>query len=189
MNRQEQFITFYSQASHLVRARPLHQEDAPLLVDIFQHMTPESRYRRFHQTLDYVNPVRVLQEASSITQADPQRNWGLIAFTDLPDQKDVPIGAARFVRTKPNEAEVAISIRDDFQNLGIGSQLMRHLAAAAVEMGLQRLIADIQNDNAAIWRVFNSLPYQVLRIPDGVYSNIVISLTSPRDPAESYSPE
>jgi acetyltransferase len=181
MNHKEQFITFPSQNGHLISVRPLQFEDTPHLVDIFENMTAESRYRRFHQTTDGVSATRVQKEAADIAQADPQRNWGLIAFADLPGQKHVPIGAVRLVRTKPNEAEVAISIRDDFQKLGIGTRLMHMLAEAAQEMGLNRLVADIQNDNAAIWHVFNSLPYHVLRQPEGVYSNIVISLTSPRD--------
>jgi acetyltransferase len=162
-------------------------DDAPLLVDIFEHMTAQSRYRRFRQITDQVNPSRVRQEAINIAQADISNNWGLIAFADLPNRQNVPIGAVRFVRTTPYEAEVAISIRDDFQNVGIGTQLMHMLAKAAHKMGLQRLVAEIQNDNPAIWYVFKSLPYHVDRLPEGVFSNIVISLNLPRDMAGSIS--
>lgn len=176
MNHDDQFIIFHSRARHLIRVRTLRFDDAPLLVDIFDHMTPDSRYRRFHQTLDHVSATRVRQESINIAQADPNLNWGLIAFANLPKQQNVPIGAVRLVRTKPNEAEVAISIRDDFQNMGIGSKLMHMLAEAAQKMGLQRLTADIQNDNPAIWHVFKSLPYHIARHSQGVYSNIVINL-------------
>jgi acetyltransferase len=178
MNHEDHFITFRSRAGHMIRVRPIQFEDTSLLVDIFENMSPESRYRRFHQTMNQVNPTRVRQEAANIAQADSNRNWGLIAFADLPDRRNAPIGAVRLVRTEKNEAEVAISIRDDFQNVGIGTQLMRNLADTAKQMGLQRLVADIQNDNAAIWHVFKSLPYPVMRLPQGSYSNIVISLTS-----------
>ena len=187
MKVKDKTVTFRSRADHLVQVRPMRFDDAPLLVDIFEHMTAQSRYRRFHQTLEHVNPDRIRQEAINIAQAETSSNWGLIAFADLPDRQNVPIGAVRFVRTAPYEAEVAISIRDDFQNVGIGTQLMHMLAEAAHKMGLQRLVADIQNDNPAIWYVFKSLPYHVHRLPEGVCSNIVISLTSPRDMAGSIS--
>ncbi len=150
-------------------------------------MSAQSRYRRFRQTTDHVSPSRIRQEAANIAQADPGKNWGLIAFSDLPDRQNVPVGAVRFVRTAQYEAEVAISIRDDFQNVGIGTQLMHMLAEEAYKMGLRRLVADIQNDNPAIWYVFKSLPYHVHRLPEGVSSNIVISLTSPPDKAGSIS--
>lgn len=180
-------VSFFSRAGHLVHVRTMRFDDAPLLVNIFEHMTAESRYRRFHQTLDHVEPSRVQQEAINIAQAGSGSGWGLIAFTDLPDRQNVPIGAVRFVRTVPNEAEVAISLRDDFQNEGIGTQLMHILADSARKMGVKQLVADIQNDNPAIWHVFKSLPYHVLRQPEGLNSNVVISLTSPRDLASSIS--
>lgn len=88
----------------------------------------------------------------------------------------VPIGAVRFVETSPEEAEVAISIRDDYQNKGIGSRLMRLLVDEAQILGYRHLIAGIQNDNPAIWQVFSSLPYEVKRSPKGYCSDIVISL-------------
>ncbi len=177
MIQQQQITTFHSNAGHLIHVRRLQSDDAPFLVDIFEHMTSESRYRRYHQTLDHVSNNRIQQEALQIAQADPGKNRCLIAFTDLPGRAVVPIGAVRFVQTSPQEAEVAISIRDDFQNMGIGTQLMLLLAEEARDMGFRRLTADILNDNLAIWRVFNSLPYPVLRSPEGANSNLVITLS------------
>lgn len=183
-NRQEQFITFYSLAGHLLRVRPLRSEDAPQLVAIFENMSPESRFRRFHQTMDNVSPARVREEAMNIVQADSERNWGLIAFTDDGRQQNVPIGAVRLVRSGAHEAEVAISVRDDFHNLGIGSQLMLMLATGAREMGILRLVADIQNDNPAIWHVFKKLPFSVKRVSEGTHSHIIVDLAghSPASP-------
>jgi acetyltransferase len=180
----DQFITFRSQAGHLIRVRPLRAADAPLLIAIFENMSPESRFRRFHQTVENVSAARVEQEAVSIAQADPARNWGLIAFADRPDQEHVPVGAARLVRTGSGEAEVAISLRDDFQNMGIGTQLMRMLATGAKEMGVRTLVADIQNDNPAIWRVFRNLPFPVTREPQGTHSHVIVDLAGRRSPSQ-----
>lgn len=177
----DQTKIFYAKTGQPVQVRPLQFDDASLLVDIFDHMTAESRYRRFHQPVVHVSAARKQQEAINITQADPSRNWGLIAFSDLPGRESVPVGAVRMVLTEPHRAEVAISIRDDFQNMGIGSQLMNMLAQKAKQMGVEQLAADIQNDNAAIWRVFKKLPYYVVRIPEGSYAKIAISLTTPRE--------
>ena len=177
MISQQQTTTFHASAGHIIHVRRLQSDDAPLLVDIFEHMTSDSRYRRYHQSLDHVSAGRIQQEALQIAQADPGKNRCLIAFTDLPGQSAVPIGAVRFVQTSPQKAEVAISIRDDFQNMGIGTQLMRLLAEEARALGFSWLTADIQNDNLAIWHVFKSLPYPVLRSPEGSHSNLMITLT------------
>jgi len=185
MISQQQYATFRSTANHLIHIRPLQPDNAPLLVDIFEHMTSESRYRRYHQTLDHVSANRIQQEALLIAQADPDKNRCLIAFTDLPGQAAVPIGAVRFVQTAADEAEVAISIRDDFQNMGIGTQLMRLLVEEARMLGLRRLTADIQNDNLAIWHVFKSLPYPLRRSPDGMNSTIMITLAPQNEIASS----
>lgn len=170
--------TFYANDGQKITARPLASDDSPLLVDLFNHMSSESRYRRFHQTLDHVPESRIWQEATQITQFVPETSFGYIAFVACPDMGQIPIGVARYVDSGPAEAEVAISIRDDFQNLGVGKKLMRLLAFQAEIMGYRRLVASIQNDNIAIWRVFQHLPYHIFRTPDGSYANIIIVLTS-----------
>ena len=170
---------FVSKQGHEIRMRQIETGDTPLLVDIFDHMSSDSRYSRYNQTLDSVAPVRIWQEAIQIAYADADRNQGLIAFTDLPEEPAVPVGAARLVETAPGEAEVAISLRDDFQNMGIGTRLMQLLAREAQDSGYTKLTASIRNDNPAIWRVFKSLPFEVIRTPEGSYSEVTIRLERP----------
>ena len=177
--------SFYSKAGDLIRLRRILPEDAPLLVDIFEHMSSDSRYRRYNQPLDHVAPRRIWQEAQQIAQADPLKSPGLIAFVDDPSGKLFPIGAVRLVEIAPGEAEVAISIRDDFQNRGIGTALMRHMAFEARSLGYARMTASIRNDNPAIWNVFSRLPFRVERAVDGTLSDITIYLDELRDTAET----
>lgn len=176
MTNRTYIYSFRTKSGQKILVRPLEPDDTSLLVDVFDHMSPESRYRRFHQTLDHVSTSRIWQEAENITQADPDRSRGLLALAELMGERTVPVGAVRFVETTPCEADVAISIRDDFQNQGIGTQLMFLMADEAQFLGYHRLVAGIQNDNPAIWQVFNKLPYKVTRLPVGSYSDIVITL-------------
>jgi GNAT superfamily N-acetyltransferase len=176
--------SFRSKSGSLISTRLMQATDVPFLLDIFEHMGPDSRYRRFHQTLEHVSDERIRQEAALIAQADLTHNAGILAFAHLPGEGEVAIGMARFVRLNDEEAEVAISLRDDMQRQGIGTQLMRMAAEEARARGYKRLVAMIQNDNPGIWSVFNRLPYQVLRRPeDGTHSNIVVVLTAPRQAA------
>ncbi|MCA9950639.1 MAG: GNAT family N-acetyltransferase [Anaerolineales bacterium] len=186
MQTKKPLYRFLAKNGQLIWIRPLRANDTPVLVDIFEHMSSESRYHRFQQTVDHVPEQRIWREAEQIATADPQRNYGLLAtYLDETD-KEIPIGAVRWVAISENEAEVAISIRDDFQGLSIGTKMMQLLAEEAREHGFERLSANIDNDNPAILHVFARLPYEVLRVPDGHSSDIFIFLTQPRDPDQGH---
>jgi len=181
-------IVSYSLATKMgfmIQVRRIQPDDVPYLVDIFEHMSSESRYRRFHQSVDHVSPSRVWTEAERIAQADPKTSDGLIAFADLPDEPDAPVAAARYVRLEPHVAEVAISVRDDLQNIGIGSQLLQLLAQEAKAAGIQKLVGTVQNNNEPMWRILEHLAFAVTRTPHGAVSEIEIDLLSMRDEEES----
>lgn len=176
MNNLQVNERFFSKEGHEIRVRRVEASDTAYLVDIFEHMSSESRYKRYNQVLDDVEPARVWEEAKRIAGADAGMNRCLIAFTDLPEGTAVPVGAARLVETDAGVAEVAISLRDDFQNTGIGRELMRLLALEARDAGYKTLTASIRNDNPGIWKVFKSLPFEVFRVPDGSFSEVTIQL-------------
>ncbi len=167
--------TFVTKNGLTVRVRPLTSSDAPFLVNIFEHMSADSRYRRFHQPLTNVSTERVWAEARSIAQAPSQ--VGFIAFADLPDQSNVPIGAARYVLLDDKVAEAAVSVRDDLHGQRIGSQLMSLLAEEARLRGIHKLRATIQSDNKAIIRILNRLPYPHTRTSIGPDAEVVLDLT------------
>jgi len=174
---QERFV---AKDGRVIRVREFGPGDAALLVDIFKHMSGESRYQRYNQPLEKVEPTRMWKEAIQIAYLDRDREYGLIAFADGEDGMEIPVGAARLVKTGEGTAEVAISLRDDFQNLGIGTKMMRLLAFDARDLGYGTLTASIRNDNPAIWRVFNSLPFKIERMVEGSFSDIEVDLSRER---------
>lgn len=184
--------TFATKAGSTIRVRPLMPEDAPYLVDLFENMSAESRYHRFLQTLDYLSMERVWTEAEQIAHGAAVNTYGLLAFCDLTERPDVPVGAARYVRLDSGEAEIAVSVRDDMQRLGIGTDLIRLLVDVAEAEGIQRLVGVVQNDNTAVWTMLRRLGRPIARTPDGNYTNIIIFLGADEvtpDAAFDYSPE
>jgi acetyltransferase len=167
---------FETKAGTLIWIRPLLPEDTPYLVDLFEHMGADSRYSRFHQPLDSITPERIWEEAENIAHTPMQ--VGFIAFADLPDQPEVAVGAVRYVCLGDGVAEAAVSVRDDMQGQGIGTQLMSLLAAEAKNQGMIRLTANIQSANKAIIRVLNRLPYPHTRTTLGPDSEVALDLTS-----------
>lgn len=166
-----------------VRVRRMTNEDTVHLVDIFDHMSADSRYHRFHQPTEHLEKEFVWHEAQHI--ANLHNAGGLLAFTDLPDHPDTVIGGARYVLTGNGRAETAVSIRDDMQRKGIGMRLLQFITEEARLAGVTTLVATIQNDNRAIWRTLKHLPHPLKRMQDGVTSEIEIDLTTFLSPADS----
>ena len=55
---------------------------------------------------------------------------------------------------QPGVAEISFTVIDAYQGRGIGSALMRHIAALARKAGLKELVADVLADNAPMLKVF-----------------------------------
>ena len=174
------FNTFIAKDGLEIRVRHLAYDDAVYLVDIFEHMSADSRYRRFHQTTDHIQPGRIWLEAENIAHMDEKRQEGLLAFADLPDHPNAPVGAARYVCLGEGVAETAVSVRDDMHNNGIGGALLLLLVEEARERGIKKLVADVMNNNTGVLIILNKLPYVVNRKMDGASSTIEIDLTRPR---------
>jgi GNAT superfamily N-acetyltransferase len=66
----------------------------------------------------------------------------------------VIVGGGRYIVVRLETAEVAVAVVDEYQRQGIGSTLMRHLAALARDAGLKELIAEVLADNIPMLKVF-----------------------------------
>jgi acetyltransferase len=164
-----------------VWVRLLRQKDTPYLVDLFEHMGSESRYRRFHQAADNIPLEQVWLEAERIATAVPDEQLGLIAFSSLPGEGEVAVGVARVVWLSGKTAEVAMSVRDDRQGQGIGKRLLSMVLELAQLMGAEMVVGTIQNDNMPIWHLFDQLPYPMQRTIEGTESEIVLDLTREKE--------
>lgn len=177
MNVQPKVMTFETRLGKRIFARPLTVYDAPNLVNIFDHMSDESRYRRFLTPLADAKTEMVWQEANRIVWMDEDEQAGLLAFWQRPLLPDIPVGAARYVFINETTAEIAMSVRDDMQGQGVGTWLLRLTMEQAAENGLLLLVGTVQNENEAIWRVLNRMPFPLTRKADGTTSEVEIDLT------------
>jgi RimJ/RimL family protein N-acetyltransferase len=125
-----------------VMIRPIAPDDKALLVDAFERLSEESRYRRF------LSPVRELtsEDLSYLTEVDHRRHEALIA---IEPGSGSGIGVARFVKLPdaPDAAEVAVTVVDDWQGRGLGTLLMERLSDRARELGVRRYRALVAPSN------------------------------------------
>jgi len=159
-----------------VRVRRECPEDAPYLVDIFEHMSPDSRYQRFRETLVQPDPQLMWREAQHMAQLGEPEGAAWIAFADLPDRPDAPIGGARYVMVEDGVAELGVAVRDDLQHLGIGSHLLVYVLDQAKAAGLEKVVATFQSNNRAVWQMLQYSPYHVTWDTRGMHTDVVIHL-------------
>ncbi|NOZ70385.1 MAG: GNAT family N-acetyltransferase [Chloroflexi bacterium] len=178
-------ITLRTATGLELRARPIAHGDEPLLLDIFSHLSSESRYLRFHEPLDNASPELIEQVAKEIVESSVNRGFGLLAFADLPDQANAPIGGARYVKVSDGVAEVAITIRDDMQKCGIGRALLLELVRQARKEGISKLIAVVQAQNQAVLRLLRESPYPIKRSIRGGELFIEADIREKQEEAES----
>ena len=116
--------------------RPVRPSDRELLVEGFAHLSPESRYQRF------LAPMEELSEAmlDYLTEVDHHDHEAIAA---LDPETGHGIGVARFVRLedRPDVAEAAVTVVDEWQGRGVGTLLLGRLAARAREEGIRTFTA------------------------------------------------
>jgi RimJ/RimL family protein N-acetyltransferase len=128
-----------------VLVRPVQRSDAPLLADGFTRLSAESRRMRFLTRKDQLSAA----ELRYFTDLDHHDHEALGAL-DHADGRGV--GIARYVRdtTDPQAAEIAVTIIDDWQGRGLGTELLARLSDRACTAGICRFTALVAADNQAM---------------------------------------
>lgn len=140
-NQYEAFVTTEEGVELFIR--PIKPEDAHLLVDLFNSMSPESVYFRFFMHLKSLTPKMLV----SLTQIDYDNDMALVAF-DRNDSERKILGVARFM-VKPGEIEpgFAVTVGDPWQGKRIGQTLMKQLLDIAKEREIPSMWGVVLSEN------------------------------------------
>jgi len=141
--------------------RLMTPDDAPLLVDLFRRMSPETRRRRFHYPIDIVEEDRLLEDARRLANVDNRTHGGAVVALERAADGEQIVGVARLMRPakqpKAPEVEAAITVRDDYHGRGLGTELLRRMVLLAKRMHAKTIVAEIEADNYAAIRLFREL--------------------------------
>jgi GNAT superfamily N-acetyltransferase len=155
--------------------RPLGPEDKDGLAAGFRRLSARSRYRRFLSPTPELTP----RQLAYLTEVDHSDHEALVAIE--PSSRD-GLGVARYVRSRehPEQAEFAVAVADDWQRRGLGTVLLRHLAARAREEGITSFTGLALADNLPARHLLERLgPVRVRGVHDGA---VEVSLEIPQDP-------
>ena len=153
--------------------RPIEAADRELLRAGFERLSERSRYLRFQTPLTELGD----EQLSYLTDVDHHDHEALLA---VDSDRDDAVGVARFVRVSDGVAECAIVVADDWQNRGLGGQLLERLVERAREEGVERFTALVLAENTDARRLLERLGNTV-RHGEGSQIELEIELPAGRD--------
>ena len=131
-----------------VLIRQVRGTDAPLLADGFARLSARSRQLRF------LGPKKMLSatELRYLTDVDHHDHEAIGALSPAEGRG---VGVARYIRDAddPRAAEIAVTIADDWQGRGLGTELLTRLSDRARQAGIGRFTATVSADNVAMPRL------------------------------------
>jgi RimJ/RimL family protein N-acetyltransferase len=141
-----------------VLIRPVRASDAPLLADGLSRLSVRSRWMRFLGARKELSP----SELRYLTEIDHHDHEALGALDQARGQG---VGIARYVRdaADPQAAEIAVTVVDDWQRLGLGTVLLTQLSDRARAAGILRLTALVASENDAGIRLLRRMNAEFVR--------------------------
>jgi RimJ/RimL family protein N-acetyltransferase len=128
-----------------VLIRQVRSTDAPLLADGFTRLSPRSRQMRFLGAKTTLSAG----ELRYFTEVDHHDHEAIGALSAADGRG---VGIARYVRDAddPQAAEIAVTIVDDWQGRGLGTELLSRLSDRARQAGIDRFTALAAAENAPV---------------------------------------
>jgi GNAT superfamily N-acetyltransferase len=128
--------------SHVL-IRPIRKEDLELERAFIQRLSPQSRRMRFLGQMS--SPGTDLLR--HLTDIDYRREMAFIALVHRDGEKQ-EVGVSRYsVGSDGKSCECAVTVDDAWQDLGLGTLLMRHLIDVARSRGIVTMVSYDAADN------------------------------------------
>ena len=140
---------------------------------MFERLSADTIYYRFLGAKKDLTE----DELTYLTELDYHRRAALVAvLADEPKQRIVAVARYACAPEGPDdEAELAITVEDDEQGRGIGTQLLRHLIRIARHEGILALVANLLSDNERTIRLLEKTGRVTHRTAAGGQCHLVLS--------------
>lgn len=138
------------------------QGDRERVQALVRGLSPRSRYLRFFSGIRELTP----QWLDRFTRGGSESDLTLLALART-DGEEIPVGMAQYAAS-PHHArgEFAVVVADDWQGMGIGTRLIRHVVCLAQDAGSTQLECEVLAENRAMLRLARGLGFEVERNPE-----------------------
>jgi len=154
-----------------VKFRPIHPTDEHSMRDLFYALSQQTVYYRFMKEMKKI-PHKQIQD---FVYVDHRNEVAIVGTLPEAHGEDIIAIGRYYLDEKTNRAEVAFTVRDEWQKRGIGTFLLKHLIRIARRNGISGFTAEVLRENKAMQAVFHKSPYQIKsELKEGVYSIEII---------------
>jgi acyl-CoA hydrolase/GNAT superfamily N-acetyltransferase len=133
--------------------RPIKPDDEPLMKQLFYDFSPKSIYHRYFTQLKSM-PHSKLQRYLSV---DYQNAVSIVGVVGGLDNERIIAEGRYLLEESRRYAEVAFTVDEDYQNIGISSFLCKYLADVAKDWDVRGFTAYVLKENVAMLKVFQKL--------------------------------
>jgi GNAT superfamily N-acetyltransferase len=132
--------------------RPLKKADAGLHKAFVLSLSKKSLYLRLFR---HIQPTDEFLE--KLMDVDSMEQTAILALIGGPG-KEAVVAVGRYMLCEDRKtAEVVLAVRDDYQNRGVGRELLSYLTSLARDQGLAGFRAQVLADNSPMLHLFRSL--------------------------------
>lgn len=147
--------------------RPVKAIDESMMQDFFYTLSDRTIYQR------YFSALRTMphQTAQTMTTIDYEQEMAIVGLVGKEGpERIIAVGRYGLVGESSDVAEMAFTVRDDWQNIGIGTFLLQYLAQIGVQHGIGAFTAEILETNGPMLAILEKGAYPVDYVYDeGVY--------------------
>ena len=146
-----------------IRIRQGQTDDRELLLRGFERLSEESRYRRFLAPMTELSDSMV----DYLTDIDHHDHEAIVAIDPGSGEG---VGVARYVRDSqsPDQAEVAVTVIDDWQGRGVGTLLLELIGSRARDEGINTFTAMVLATNTEMMEVLEGVgPVEIVERESG----------------------
>jgi acyl-CoA hydrolase/GNAT superfamily N-acetyltransferase len=147
--------------------RPIKAIDESMMQDFFYSLSDRTIYQRYFSVLRTMPH----QTAQTVTTIDYEQEMAIVGLVrEEGRERIIAVGRYGLLGASSDLAEMAFTVRDDWQNIGIGTFLLQYLAQIARQRGVGAFTAEILETNGPMLTILNNADYPVEYVYDeGVY--------------------
>lgn len=155
-----------------VLLRPIQSGDVDRLLSLFRRFSRETIYLRFHHVVTRMSR----DEAVAYCTIDYDNTFALVA-TAGQGASDKLLAVGRYYRLpRKDAAEFAIVVEDKYQKQGIGTHLMKELAAVAREKGVRFFEGEVLAESKDMMQIIKDSGFQETQELEGGAYRVVLDL-------------
>lgn len=144
--------------------RPLQHADKDAFLAMFNRLTNETKFLRYHYLKLNITP----EEAEKYCTLDYKDTYVLVAEIDRAAGKEI-IGLGRYDRIAPDTmAEISFLVEDKEQGKGICTSLLYNLVVIARSKGITKFIGELTNENQIMLDILRKYKPGLKQVTDGI---------------------